>query len=171
MILLFCFLQPKTILVSISHTFQSVPSRFSQTQFQPAVRGPSNAKLTCVLGSSLVWKSRILNFKLRTFVIVFFRQVQLKNQNKYSKMEIQPIQIDELPRTLDSNRVEICSTTHMSEQVMATRMYKNMRTGTHHILADQLTLFQKGVGLIIITNVFVISAALLLEAILSTISD
>ena len=29
MILLFCFLQPKNILVLIPHTFQSVPSRFS----------------------------------------------------------------------------------------------------------------------------------------------
>ena len=38
MILLFCFLQPPNIKVSIPNTFQSETSSFSSTQFEPAVK-------------------------------------------------------------------------------------------------------------------------------------
>ena len=61
--------------------------------------GLANAGVFYVLGSSLIWKCRILNIQY-LLVCLICRRSRKKNQNKYSKFKIRRIQIDELLRTL-----------------------------------------------------------------------
>jgi hypothetical protein len=56
----------------------------------------SQKSLSCVHGSSSIWTCRISN--ICCCYLKYFRQAQLKN--KHLKFKIQPLQIDELPRTL-----------------------------------------------------------------------
>ena len=56
--------------------------------------------MTNVLGSSSIWTCRILNFAFRIFVVVFYRQVQLKKSKQ--TLEIQHVQINEVPRTIET---------------------------------------------------------------------
>ena len=55
-------------------------------------------KCCSVLGSSLIWKCRILNIQYLLVCSICRRSG--KNQNKYSKFKIRRVQIDELLRTL-----------------------------------------------------------------------